>query len=185
MPDPLSSDVVARLKSDPTAALAAALILAGAFPDLVAWAVRVFSGKGGAANGSPKANSGGGSHGAAKSDRASEGARAKGRHNPSEAAAKHDQALLALMRANPDASVTRIIGLNGRPRNSTMASLERLQKAGLVEHAGRGEWTVVDPDLLTSPSPKPAGWIAPLSGGHQARHAADGRVRNELTLAGA
>jgi hypothetical protein len=42
MPDPLPSDVVARLKSDPTAALAAALILAGSFPDLVSWAVRVF-----------------------------------------------------------------------------------------------------------------------------------------------
>ena len=42
MPDPLPSDVVARLRSDPTAALAAALILAGSFPDLVSWAVRVF-----------------------------------------------------------------------------------------------------------------------------------------------
>ena len=41
MPDPLPSDIVARLKSDPTAALAAALILAGSFPDLVSWAVRV------------------------------------------------------------------------------------------------------------------------------------------------
>ena len=29
-------------QSDPTAALAAALILAGSFPDLVSWAVRVF-----------------------------------------------------------------------------------------------------------------------------------------------
>jgi hypothetical protein len=45
MADPLSYDVVARLKSDPTAALAAALILVGSFPDLVSWAVRVFSGK--------------------------------------------------------------------------------------------------------------------------------------------
>ena len=39
MPDPLPSDVVARLKSDPTAALAAALILAGSFPALVSWAM--------------------------------------------------------------------------------------------------------------------------------------------------
>ena len=50
MPDPLPSDVVARLKSDPTAALAASLILAGSFPDLVSWAVRVFSGQSDAAN---------------------------------------------------------------------------------------------------------------------------------------
>jgi len=178
MPDPLPVDVVHSLKSDPTAALAAALILAGAFPDLVAWATRVFSGKG-TANSSPKAN--GGSHGVAKRDEAKKaGPEARGRANPSEAAAKHDQALLALMRSNPGASATEIIRMNGRPRNSTVLSLERLEKAGLVEHAGRGQWTVVDP-----PPPKPAGWIAPLSGGHQARHAADGRVRGELTLAGA
>jgi hypothetical protein len=48
MPDPLPSDVVARLKSDPTAALAAALIVAGSFPDLVSWAMRAFGGKDGA-----------------------------------------------------------------------------------------------------------------------------------------
>jgi hypothetical protein len=68
--------------------------------------------------------------------------RAKDCHNPREAAAKHDQALLALMRANPEASVTKIIVMNARPRNSTMMSLERLEKAGLVKHAGRGQWTV-------------------------------------------
>lgn len=43
IPDPLPSDVVARLRTDPTAALAAALILASAFPDLVAWAMSAFS----------------------------------------------------------------------------------------------------------------------------------------------
>ena len=183
MPDPLSSDVVARLKSDPTAALAAALILAGSFPDLVAWAVRVFSGKSGGANGSPKANGSGGSNGhGAKKGAHPPGPQARGGHNNSrEAAAKHDQALLALMRANPGASATEIIRMNGRPRNSTVLSLERLEKAGLVEHAGRGKWTVVDPDLLEVPAPKPAGWIEPLSGARVARHAADGRVRDELS----
>ena len=70
------------------------------------------------------------------SDRAKKAARAKGRHNPRETAAKHDQALLALMRANPDATVTEIIRMSGRPRNSAMLSLERLEKAGLVEQPG-------------------------------------------------
>jgi hypothetical protein len=37
MPDPLPADVVARLRSDSTAALAASLILAGSFPDIVSW----------------------------------------------------------------------------------------------------------------------------------------------------
>jgi hypothetical protein len=112
-----------------------------------------------------------------------EGGRAKGCDTSREAAAKHDQALLALMRANPGASVTEIIRMNRRPRNSTVLSLDRLEKAGLIEHAGRGKWRVVDPDLLEVPAPKPAGWIEPLSANHKARHAADGRVRDELTMA--
>ena len=79
------------------------------------------------------------------------GAPAEGRHNPREAAAKHDKALLALMRASPGASVTEIIRMNRRPRNSTVLSLDRLEKAGLVEHAGRGKWKVMNPDLLEVP----------------------------------
>ena len=43
MPDPLPSDIVARLRSDSTATLAASLILAGSFPDIVSWALRAFS----------------------------------------------------------------------------------------------------------------------------------------------
>jgi hypothetical protein len=164
MPDPLASDVVARLRTDPTAALAAALILAGSFPDLLAWAMRAFGGE------RPKAGAG-----------RTNGARKPACANPREAVAEHDQALVKLMGANPGASLARIIALNGRPRTSTVEALERLEKAGLVEHAERGKWTLVDPDLLEAPTPKPAGWIAPLSGGRVARHAADGRVRGELT----
>jgi hypothetical protein len=43
MPDPLPADIVARLRSDSTAALAVSLILAGSFPDIVSWALRAFS----------------------------------------------------------------------------------------------------------------------------------------------
>ena len=161
MPDPLASDIVARLKSDPTAALAAALILAGSFPDLVSWAVRLFSGKDGAADCEPKASGAGGSNGVAWKGPRSQ---ARGQHAPRETAARHDQALLALMRANPDVTVTELIRMSGRPRNSAVLSLERLEKAGLVEHAGRGKWTAVDPELLEVPTPRPAAWIEPLSG---------------------
>jgi hypothetical protein len=120
-----------------------------------------------------------------------------------------------------------------------MASLVRLERAGLVSHESRGEWIVVaeapardvggnpphdtrkaqenrkanggnpppgaadgkrgaksitreaelPPALAAAPkpapAPKPAGWIEPLSGAHKARHAAGGRVRDEMTLAGA
>ncbi len=42
--EPLPDDVVARLRSDPTAALAAAVVVAGAFPGIVSWAARAFCG---------------------------------------------------------------------------------------------------------------------------------------------
>jgi hypothetical protein len=185
MPQPLPDAVVATLRTDACAALAAIMIISNAHSELLAWAQRALGGNPPrrAADGEEdaKANGAGGGKGVAKSDRAKKGARAKGPHNPSVGAAKHDQALLALMRANPDANVTEIIRMNGRPRNSTVLSLERLEKAGLVEHAARGKWTVAD--LLEVPAPKPAAWIEPVSGSRVARHAADGRVRNEMTLA--
>jgi hypothetical protein len=82
------------------------------------------------------------------------------------------------MRANPGASLADLIRLGRRPRTSTAASLKRLEEAGLVEHPNKGVYTPVDP----APPPK-ATWIKPLSGTHVARHAADGRVRDEMTMA--
>jgi hypothetical protein len=89
MPDPLPSDIVASLRSDSTAALAASLILAGSFPDIVSWALRAF----GAKDSEPKASVP--AHGDGESKHAT-------KPRP---AAKSDQALLAVMRANPGASL--------------------------------------------------------------------------------
>jgi hypothetical protein len=159
MPDPLPSDIVARLRADSTAALAASLILAGSFPDIVSWALRAFS-----------------KRGELKLSMPIDGG--KNRHAPkSKPAAKSDQALLAVMRANPDASLADLIQLGRRPRTSTVASLKRLEEAGLVEHPGKGQYRAVD-EVTT---PKPA-WVEPVSGRHFARHAADGRVRDEMTM---
>jgi hypothetical protein len=166
------------------------LILAGSFPDLVSWALRALP-----PVATPKPNgetkpclstdgdSEAKANGAARGngDRlAKRNACGGGGYTAPEEVAKNDAALLELMRANPHASLTEILRMNGRPRNSTVTSLKRLEAAGLVEHAGRGKWTVVDPDL---PREKPAGWIAPLSGKHTARHSAAGRVRDELSMA--
>jgi hypothetical protein len=82
--------------------------------------------------------------------------------------------LLAVMRANPDASLADLIRLGRRPRTSTV---KRLEEAGLVEHPGKGQYRVVD-EVTT---PKPA-WFEPVSGRHVARHAADTRVRDEMTI---
>ena len=162
MPDPLPSDVVARLRSDSTAALAASLILAGSFPDIVSWALRAFSSK----SDEPKVNV------LVAGDR-------KSRHAPRpQPAVKSDQALLAVMRANPGAGLADLIRLGRRPRTSTVLSLKRLEEAGLVEHPSKGVYRIVG----EAPTPKTA-WIEPLSGAHVARHAADGRVRDEMTMA--
>jgi hypothetical protein len=162
MPDPLPSDIVVRLRSDSTAALAASLILAGSFPDIVSWALKAFSIK----DSEPKVSV------PADGD-------ARSMHAPRpQPAAKKDQALFAVMRANPGASLADLIRLGRRPRTSTVLSLKRLEEAGLVEHPSKGIYKAVD----LAPPPKPA-WIEPLSGSHVARHAADGRVRDEMTLA--
>ena len=81
------------------------------------------------------------------------------------------------MRANPGASLADLIRLGRRPRTSTILSLKRLEEAGLVEHPSKGQYRVVD-EVAT---PKPA-WIKPVNGRHVARHAADGRVRDEMTM---
>jgi hypothetical protein len=102
----------------------------------------------------------------------------KSRHAPRPLpAAKSDQALLAVMRANSGASLADLIRLGRRLRTSTVASLKRLEEAGLVEHSNKGVYTAID----QAPPPKSA-WIEPLSGSHVARHAADGRVRDEMTI---
>jgi hypothetical protein len=161
MPDPLPSDIVARLRSDSTAALAASLILAGSFPDIVSWALKAFSKSGEAKTIAP-------SDGDGKSWHASK----------PKPAVKSDQALLAVMRANPEASLADLIRLGRRPRTSTVASLKRLEEAGFIEHPSKGVYRLVD----QAPPPKSA-WVEPLSGSYVARHAADGRVRDEMTMA--
>lgn len=179
---PLPDAVVATLKADPCAALAALMIISNAHSGLLAWAQRSLSPlnvgngaidrdaadksaggpKAGVEASKPKPRKANGSTGVRKSRSSfrtgfssTETSSAKEPHNPREGAAKHDEALLALMQANPHATVTEIIRMNGRPRNSTVLSLERLEKPGLVEHAGRGKWKAVDPDLLEVPGPNP------------------------------
>jgi hypothetical protein len=135
MPDPLPSEVVARLKSDPTAAVAAALIVAGSFPDLVSWAMRAFGGRDGAPAGEVKANGAGPTNGDAKDgDGAKKRARGHSRHTLREVAGQRDEALLALMRANPAARLTEIIRLNGRPlaqvRGAETGGMDRAPTVG-------------------------------------------------------
>jgi hypothetical protein len=149
MPDPLPSDVVCPSEIR-LHHRARSLILAGSFPDIVSRALRAFS-----KSGEPKATPA----------------------SRRQYAVKSDKALLAVMRANPGASLADLIQLGRRPRASTVASLNRLEDAGLVEHPGKGVYKAVG----QAPTPKTA-WTEPLGGRHIARHAADGRVRDEMTM---
>jgi hypothetical protein len=86
------------------------------------------------------------------------------------------------MHANPHATVTEIIRMNGRPRNSTMLSLERLEKAGLVEHAsnlkprtsqrGRNNYLTLErkmgPRQIFRAEPRPPTMLRPGAGGCRA-----------------
>ena len=65
-----------------------------------------------------------------------------------------------------------------RPRTSTVLSLKRLEEAGLVKHPSKGVYAAVD-----QAPPQKSAWVEPLSGSHVARHASDGRVRDEMTMA--
>jgi hypothetical protein len=170
MPHPLPADVVALLSTDRTAASVAALILVASHRDIVAWALDAFPAK---------------PNGAERPARTND----KGKHlSPQQAAAQADEALLAMMQANPGASLAELIAFAGRPRMAVRRALIRLEEAGHVEHLGRGVYAAVDPDagLVEGPPsarPEGAAWVAPLSARHRARHSSTGAVRDELTMA--
>ena len=183
--EPLPDDVVARLRSDPTAALAAVMIVISAFPSIVSWADRAF---GDQSHPKRRVESGGGANSGEGNDCKDGNDLPPRRREASEHA---DQQLLALMRDNPGATVAGLTKLSGRSRSSTVLSLKRLEEAGLVNHGGHGSWAAIEndpnsevPDTIyegTPLPPKTADWVAPLSGKRVARYTADGRVREIAT----
>jgi hypothetical protein len=189
---PLPDDVVVRLRSDPSAAVAAALIVAGAFPDIASWAARTIyrssnlarESKSGANRdgraGTDQSNGEGGDGG----DRSSGGggdetdrldvATDKLGGSSGGCRRKAKERLLALMRANPGTTVRRLAELTGRSPPAIGQALKRLAEAGLVDHGGHGSWTVADVDLGDGAPPSTtAPWVTPLSGRHVARFDAD------------
>jgi Winged helix-turn-helix DNA-binding len=179
--EPLPDGVVVRLRSDPTAALAAVLVVNAAFPNIVAWAARTFAGQSHTepTEGGGEANGGEGGHGKKGNDAAP---------RQRKASEHADQRLLALMRDNPGATIAQLTKLSGRSRSSIVLSLKRLEEAGSVSHGGHGSWAVIDydPHVTDEEAPLPpntAHWVAPLSGRHVARHTAGGRVRQENAAA--
>jgi hypothetical protein len=161
VPDPVSI----LLRSSPTAAMAALLLISTSHRDLFAWASQAICGA------APvelklqfKAN----------------GAARRGRHRKlrnnggepyldprREARDRSDEALLAAMRSNSEGSIGDWAQTIHKSRTSTVSALHRLRDAGLAESA-EGKWRLAEPPAPREP---PERWIAPLSAAQRA-HAA-------------
>jgi hypothetical protein len=182
MPPPLSDAVVATLKADPCAALAAIMVIANAHGELMAWALRSLgaleaASENKAALAAPKPNGCGKSRRAGgKLDVAAYQARRRSQRDAD------DERLIETMKEAPEASIKEWGTAIGKCRTATVHALHRLRAAGLVENED-GAWALVKPSTPGQPAASASPWIAPLSGARVARHAADGRVRHELTMA--
>ena len=134
--DPLPDSVIATLRSNETAALAAMLIIGGSFPDILAFATRVLAPPTAVAE-PPK--------------------RARGRQRRNNRREACDERLVAAMKANPGASIGELATAIGKSRTSTVTALHRLREADRAESVDR-VWSLVEP---TEPKPTPK-WVAPL-----------------------
>jgi hypothetical protein len=139
--------VVSTLRTDETAALAAAMIIAGSFPDIATFAARIA----GAPNGPPNAPK---LQRAAKRRNGHGGRCGARRETPDQC----DERLTAAMRANPGANIAVLATAIGKSRTSTVSALHRPRDAGLAENLDR-VWMLVEP---AEPKPTPK-WIAPVS----------------------
>jgi hypothetical protein len=197
MPQPLSDAVVATLKTDAYAALAAIMVISNAHPELLGWAQRALSSGDtagipaeldknvsetnradheAAGNYEPKPNGcrrDKPRREGAKLDVAAYQARRRGRRDAD------DERLIETIRLAPGASIREWGSAIGKCRTATVQALHRLRDAGLIENDD-GNWALVEPQPASAVAPR---WIEPLSGARVARHAADGRVRGELTMA--
>jgi hypothetical protein len=157
MPQFLLSDAVADQLRDRTCALAAAFIIATRHPDVLQFVARTVCGDVPTElrpNGAVRRVCKGNGH-------------RKLRNNGDdphlsrrrEARDRDDEALLAVMRSNPDGSIGDWVTMIHKSRTSCVSALHRLRDAGLAESV-EGKWKLVG---LEAPREPAAKWIAPLS----------------------
>jgi hypothetical protein len=155
MPDPLSSDFAAILRSDPVAALAAAIIIGTYHSDVLHWVARAVQPV------APK--------------RRRRKRRANGVHKLAAGADAYlvrrrrkrdrdDEALVEQMRTNPEGSIGDWATVVGKSRTSIVSTLHRLRDAGKAESA-EGRWR-----LTEAPAPR-ARWVEPVSARPRREHA--------------
>jgi hypothetical protein len=151
MSNPLPDSTISALQTCKTAALAAALIVAGSFPEILAFAAKVSVRPGGVK---------------ASNDVLTEyeppkraGRRPKrGDGRVREAPDQCDERLMKTMKANPGANIASLAEAIGKSRTSTVNALRRLRDAGLAESRDR-VWTLTEP---AAPKETPR-WTAPVS----------------------
>jgi hypothetical protein len=136
MPDPLSEDFAAILRSDSTAALAALLVITDAHRDLTIWVSRTVFGA------------------AHKRNRRRNG---DGRKDDRRLSRRDDGALVEAMRDTPTASIGELAEAIGKSRTSTVSALQRLRTVGLAVSDGK-TWR-----LTEEPPPRPPveRWLHP------------------------
>ena len=150
MPDPLSADFAATLRSDPVAALAAAFIIETHHPNVLHWVARAVQPV--APKRRRRKRSANGVHKLAAGADAYVVRRRRKRD-------RDDQALVEQMRTNPEGSIGDWATTIHKSRTSCVSALHRLRDAGLAESI-EGRWKLVAPE---APRETAAKWIEPLS----------------------
>jgi hypothetical protein len=152
---PLPDQVSILLRSSPTAAMAALLLISTSHRGLFDWASKAICGQASIdiePRPKPKA--------AARRARKANGHR-KPRGGDSRLPARDeaDKRLLEAMRKNPDGVINDWVVVVGKSRTSVVAGLYRLRAAGLAK-SDEGKWA-----LTEDPPPRepPAKWISPVS----------------------
>ena len=204
MPQPLPDAVVAALKTDACAALAAIMIISNAHSELLAWAQRSLSplnagGTPGAESCGHKKESSAAEHspmvssvpsGTPKSSAKRKAAKSKvkpggnehGDYNARRRAQRDadDDRLIEAMEQAPGASIGALARDLGKSRGAIQAALHRLRDRGLADSDGE-QWRLTPGSGARGLSaPPPAKWTEPLSANHVARHTAAGRVPDKL-----
>jgi hypothetical protein len=134
--DPLPDSVIATLRSNETAALAAMLIIGGAFPDILAFAARVVE----------------------PQQKPSVATRRRKRGRRRGEGDRNDEKLVAAMKASPGATIGALAEAIGKSRTSIVTALHRLRDADRAERVGR-VWSLTEP---TAPK-ETTRWTEPVS----------------------
>jgi hypothetical protein len=168
MSTPIPDNVSATLRSDPTAALGALMVIASAHTELFSWVARIVCDVTSAARiePQPKPNEPYGVRPPAPRKPKSKGTAAHLALRR-EARDRDDENLRQAMRGSPASSIGDWAETIGKSRTSTVAALHRLRDAGLATNADK-VWALVEPGAPREPPPK---WVAPLSALSAASHA--------------